>query len=132
MSYEIRTPLNTVVGFSELFEMEHSEEDEAVFIHESKTNSDKLLQLINDILFISRLDADMVASTPAPIDFAAVFDGKCESAWASDRKPGVEYVVQNPYKRLIIDIDDTNFSMILEKIIKNAVQHTASGKVLAR
>ena len=132
MSYEIRTPLNTVVGFSELFEMEHSEEDEAVFIHEIKTNSDKLLQLINDILFISRLDADMVAITPAPIDFAAVFDGKCESAWASDRKPGVEYVVQNPYKRLIIDIDDTNFSIILEKIIKNAIQHTASGKVLAR
>ena len=73
MSHEIRTPLNTVVGFSELFEMEHSPEDEAVFINEIKENSASLLKLINDILFLSRLDAGMITLSPQPVDFASIF-----------------------------------------------------------
>ena len=53
MSYELRTPLNAVVGFAELYNAEHSPEDEPVFAEEIKTNTNVLLQLINDILFIS-------------------------------------------------------------------------------
>ena len=81
MSHEIRTPLNTVVGFSELFEMEHSPEDEAVFINEIKENSASLLKLINDILFLSRLDAGMITLSPQPVDFASIFAGRCSSVW---------------------------------------------------
>ena len=132
MSYEIRTPLNTVVGFSELFQMEHSEEDEAVFINEIKTSSAKLLRLINDILFLSRLDAGMITITPKPVDFATTFESRCDTAWANSKLPGVNYVVKSPYKRLIVDIDDSNTTIIIEKIIENAVQHTSTGSVMAR
>ena len=132
MSHEIRTPLNTVVGFSELFEMEHSPEDEAVFISEIKENSASLLKLINDILFLSRLDAGMITLTPQPIDFASIFDGRCSSVWDNRKQPGVEYIIQNPYKRLVIEIDEPNVSMIINKILTNAIQHTTSGSVLAR
>ena len=132
MSYEIRTPLNTVVGFSELFQMEHSEEDETVFINEIKTSSAKLLRLINDILFLSRLDADMITINPQPIDFATIFESRCEVGWGNDKKPGVNYVVQSPYRRLVVAIDDSNLTIIIQKIIENAVQHTEHGTVLAR
>ena len=50
MSYEIRTPLNTVVGFAELFETDHDPADEVVFVDEIKKNSNQLLELVNDIL----------------------------------------------------------------------------------
>ena len=132
MSHEIRTPLNTVVGFSELFEIEHSAEDEAVFISEIKNNSASLLKLINDILFLSRLDAGMITLSPQPVDFASIFAGRCTSIWDNHKLPGVEYKIQSPYKRLVIEIDEPNVSLIINKIITNAIQHTKSGCVLAR
>ena len=132
MSHEIRTPLNTVVGFSELFQMEHSPEDEALFINEIKNNSASLLKLINDILFLSRLDAGMITLSPQPIDFASIFAGRCSSVWDNHKQPGVEYIVQSPYNRLVVEIDEPNVSMIINKIITNAIQHTKSGSVLAR
>lgn len=132
MSHEIRTPLNTVVGFSELFEMEHSPEDETVFIDEIKNNSALLLKLINDILFLSRLDAGMITISPQPIDFASIFAGRCSSVWDNHKVDGVEYIAQSPYKRLVIEIDEPNVSIIINNILTNAIQHTTSGSVLAR
>ena len=130
MSFEIRTPLNTVVGFAELFQMEHSAEDETVFINEIKSSSAQLLKLINDILFLSRLDAEMITINPQPIDFATSITARCEHVWANQRKPGVSYIVKAPFKKLVVDIDMNNISMVMEKILTNAVQHTETGTVL--
>ena len=132
MSYEIRTPLSSVVGFSELFEMEHSQEDEAIFINEIKQSSATLLKLINDILFLSRLDAGMITINSQPTDFATIFEGRCETVWNNAKQLGVNYIVKNPYKRLVVEIDDPHLSMIIDKVITNAVQHTKTGSVLAR
>lgn len=132
MSFEIRTPLNTVVGFAELFQMEHSAEDEVVFINEIKENSAKLLRLINDILFLSRLDADMITMTKRTVDFANAIDSKCEAAWASDKQPDVQYAVKRNFNKLVLEIDESNLDIILDKIITNAVQHTTKGQVLVR
>ena len=132
MSYEIRTPLNAVVGFSELFEMEHAPEDEPLFIKEIKDNSARLLNLINDILFLSRLDAHMIEMERHPIDFAQTFDGYCHMGWANYQKEGVAYQVENHYNQLVVDIDDTNLGRIIEQVTANAAQHTASGTVRAR
>ena len=130
MSFEIRTPLTTVVGFAELFQMEHSAEDETVFINEIKSSSAQLLKLINDILFLSRLDAEMITINPQPIDFATSIAARCEHVWANQRKPGVSYIVKAPFKKLVVDIDMNNISMVMEKILTNAVQHTEEGTVL--
>ena len=132
MSHEIRTPLNSVVGFSELFEMEHSAEDEAVFIKEIKESSAALLKLINDILFLSRLDAGMITVNQRAIDFASIFEGRCETSWHPYKKAGVDYSVQNPYQKLVIEIDEPKVSMIMDKIITNAAEHTTKGSILAR
>lgn len=132
MSFEIRTPLNAVVGFAELFQLEHSQEDENVFINEIKENSAKLLKLINDILFLSRLDADMITMKTSPVDFPRAIESICESAWANEKQSGVDYVVNKPFKKLILDIDEFNLSIIIDKIVTNAVQHTKQGRVLVR
>ena len=132
MSYEIRTPLNSVVGFSELFEMEHTPEDETVFIEQIKSSSASLLKLINDILFLSRLDAGMITTKHQPVDFAAICEERCEAVWHDLKKPGVEYIVRNPYKRMVVEVDDTNLTMVIDKIITNAVQYTSKGTVEVR
>ena len=132
MSYEIRTPLNAVVGFSELFEMEHTEEDEAIFIKEIKDNAAYLLNLINDILFLSRLDAHMIEISPEPCDFTTIFESQMHMGWANYKKENVRYEIENHYEELIVDIDPGNLGRIIEQISANAAQHTNEGTVRAR
>ena len=132
MSYEIRTPLNSVVGFADLIEEEHDADDEQFFIEEIKKNSRSLLNLVNNILFISRLDAGMIELKKSPVDFAAIFEGYCQSAWMDLKQSGVDYIVDNPYEHLVLDIDMTNLQVVIGHIITNAVQHTTSGNVRAR
>ncbi len=132
MSYEIRTPLNSVVGFAELFDREHSKDDEGFFIQEIRENSEKLLKLINDILYLSRLDAQMIEFNKTPIDFAAVFEGHCQSAVTNYLQPDVSFTVDNPYERLMLTIDLQNLGIAIDQILINAAQHTTSGYVRAR
>ena len=133
MSYEIRTPLTAVVGFAELFEMEgNTPEDEEVFIQQIKDNSAHLLQLINDILFLSRLDANMIEITQQPTDFAVSFEAHCQVAWTGHEKPGVRYIIENRYSQLVVNIDDTNVGRVIEQIVSNSVFHTEKGYVRAR
>ena len=132
MSYEIRTPLASVVGFAELFQLDHSSEEEMLFIQEIKQNSSQLLKLINDILLLSRLDAGMIEFKKQPVDFAPFFGSRCETAWQDIRREGVDYQVDNPYNKLVIDVDAQNIGIIIDQIIANAVQHTAEGQVRAR
>ena len=121
MSYELRTPLNAVVGFAELYNAEHSPEDEPIFAEEIKTNTNLLLRLINDILFISRLDARMIEFDFQPNDFATLFDGWCYMGWSTlgaTTKP----IVENPYNSLIVNIDQQHMAMIITKICTFAAQ----------
>jgi signal transduction histidine kinase/PAS domain-containing protein len=132
MSYEIRTPLNTVVGFAELFQMEHSSNDEVVFVEQIKENSRNLLKLINNILFLSRLDAQMIEIKTEFTDFAQLFDVDCSTSWENLRQDGVEYIIENPYKQLVVDIDAQNLGIVIDQIVTNACQHTTQGFVRTR
>lgn len=132
MSYEIRTPLNVVVGFAELFDQEHSAEDEELFIREIKDNSAFLLQLINSILFLSRLDARMIEIKPQFIDFTVSFDAHCQQGWHSLQVADVRYIVENHYTQMDIEIDEGHVGFIIEQLVKNAAQNTTKGYVRAR
>ena len=103
-----------------------------MFIQEIKENSSQLLKLINDILFLSRLDAEMIEFKKEPVDFAAFFPSRCEMAWQNLKQAGVNYQTDNPYNRLVIDVDAQNIGIIIDQILANAVQHTTSGQVRAR
>ena len=131
MSYEIRTPLSSVIGFAELFELSHGSEDEALFIEQIKENSSQLLKLINDILFLSRLDAGMIEFKRKPVDFAQFFDARCMSIWHRGHHDGVELVFDNPYQTLMVEIDDQNLGLVIDQIMENATAHTTEGMVRA-
>ena len=131
MSYELRTPLSAVIGFAELFNGEHSEEDEPIFAEEIRTNTGNLLKLINDILFISRLDAHMVEFNYLEEDFAALFDGWCYMGW-STVDPSIKVVVENPYSHLLARIDNQNLSMVIEKLCLFSASTVSEGMVRAK
>jgi len=131
MSYEIRTPLNAVLGFAELFNGPHDEEDEPVFADEIKRNTAELLTLINDILFISRLDARMVEFNKQECDFALLFDSFCYMGWSSVN-PNVKVSVENPYSQLIVNIDDTNLGQVIQKLCTRSARMTTEGYIRAK
>ena len=131
MSYEIRTPLNAVLGFAELFNGPHDEEDEPVFAQEIRRNTGELLELIDDILFISRLDARMVEMKKDMEDFACLFDGYCYMGWSSPA-PGVTLSVVNPYNHLIVNIDSQNLGLVIQKLCAQAASHTSQGYIRAK
>jgi len=132
MSHEIRTPIATVVGFARLFMEEHNPADEEGFIEEIKKNANYLLSLVNDVLFLSRLDAHMIDFNKAPIDLAYTFEGHCQMGWAKLMNSNVKYVVENPYEHLMVEIDDSNVGRVIEQLAANAARCTDSGTVRAR
>jgi len=131
MSHELRTPLNAVIGFAELFNSEHSEEDEPIFAEEIKKNTGVLLALINDILFLSRLDARMIEYNYQECDFAMLFEGWCYMGW-SNLQPNVKAVVDNPYNRLLVNIDQQNLGMVIQKLCTHSGATTKEGTVRAK
>lgn len=131
MSYELRTPLNAVVGFAELYNGEHSPEDEPIFAEEIKTNTNVLLALINDILFMSRLDARMIEFNYQPCDFATLFDGWCYMGW-STLGPNVKTMVENPYTKLDVKIDQQNLGMVIQKLCIHSAYSMQEGMVRAK
>ena len=131
MSYEIRTPLNAVLGFAELFNSPHDVEDEPVFAEEIKRNTDELLNLVNDILFISRLDAKMVEFPKEASDFASLFDGWCYLGWGA-LGPNVKAVIDNPYNHLVLNIDEQHLGQAIQKICTCSACYTSEGMVRAK
>ena len=131
MSYEIRTPLNTVVGFAELFESDHDAADEPFFVEEIKKSSNTLLLLVNDILFLSRLDANMIEYTHDFIDFSQVFESHCHMG-LSRISPEVQTAIENPYNSLVVNIDEQYLGMVIEKICALSAANTREGTISAR
>ena len=131
MSYEIRTPLSTVIGFAEMFDKEHDPEDEPIFVEQIKKNSNDLLALVNDILFLSRIDARMIEVKRQPTDFATSFDARCHMGWSSNTNPALKTIIDNPFEHLIIDIDEQLLGDVIEKLIQNAVFYTKEGSIRA-
>ena len=128
MSYEIRTPLNNIVGFAGLFSGEYDESDEHFFVEQIKQSTKELLLLINDILFISRLEANMEEYKKEEVDFTLLFEGQCQTAM-SGIKPGVEHIIKQPYSSLMVVIDIKHVSMIIQRLCGLACLLTTHGSI---
>ena len=131
MSHEIRTPLNTVVGFAELFEAEHDPADESLFVEEIRKNSNQLLDLVNDILFLSRIDANMIESHRTETDFALLFTSCCQMG-LSNVSPEVKTVIENDYEHLVLNIDVENVGKIIQRCCLTASCYTSKGTIRTR
>lgn len=131
MSYELRVPLHAVIGFAELFKREHNREDEPIFAREIKKNTDILLNLINDILFISRLDAHMIEYHYEVCDFASLFEGWCHLGW-SDASKNIKQITENSYNSLLVKIDSQNLGTAIQKLCSYTAFTTKAGSLKSR
>lgn len=130
MSHEIRTPLNAILGFSQLLQDEELPRTEASeYLRSIHYAGNALLSLINDILDLSKLDADQMIIQPEPanlrellFELEAVFTAKAKSQ-------GIELVTTIPDDLPILNIDERRLRQVLLNIIGNAVKFTKVGSV---
>ena len=128
MSYEIRTPLNNVVGFAGLFNTPHDEADEPAFVEQIKTNSNNMLTLVNDVMLLSSLDANMVEYRKDDIDFAQIFASHCQMGW-SNANPQIKTIIDNPYESLVVNIDNHLLGTGLDLPIVQAIVRQMGGTI---
>ena len=128
MSYEIRTPLNNIIGYAGLFTSDHDESDEPFFIDQIRNSTNELLLVVNDVLYISRLEANMEEYKKESVDFAFAFEGYCQNG-LSNIKPGVQSVIVQPYNKLLVDIDSNHVSMIIQRLCNLSSLMTTHGSI---
>ena len=128
MSYEIRTPLNNIIGYAGLFTSKHEESDEPIFMEQIKRSTGELLLLVNDILYISRLEANMEDYKKETVDFSTKFEEMCLNGM-STLKPGVQPVIVQSYNKLVVNIDIHHVEMIIQRLCNLSCLLTSEGSI---
>ena len=129
MTHEIRTPINAIVGFSEVLSSLTSAEEKKEIIQIIKNNCDMLLRLINDILTASSLESGHMDIRPVEVDFAKTFNELFKSLQPRVQELGVEFIKDNPYDTLTIKVDVERVSQVITNFLTNAVKYTHQGYI---
>ena len=126
MSHEIRTPLNAIVGFSSILSDYIQDEDTKEYIHIIEENTQLLLQLINDILDLSRIEAGILEFTEGDMDVNKTLDEmqtmaklKLPSEVSIRLLPGADYCIIHTVPKRV--------RQVLNNYLSNALKHTEEG-----
>ena len=128
MSHEIRTPLNAIVGFSRLMTMADNAADEKLYSDIINQNSDILLQLINDILDLSKIEAGTLEYVKRPMNLGEV----CRTIYAVHKeriKGGVDFIFNNGEEDLQMEGDPNRIMQVITNFITNATKFTHTGEI---
>lgn len=128
ISHEIRTPLNAIIGFSDLIISTDNLEEKEEYRNIIRLNNDVLLNLINDILDLSKIEAGFIEIKAVEFDLKTYFD---ELTGLFDKKldDGVELICENPYKSCIVEFDKSRLTQIMTNFINNAIKFTHKGYI---
>lgn len=130
MSHEIRTPMNAILGYSALLSDLVTEETGASYLHAIQKAGNMLMNLINDILYLSRIEAGQLALQEDYLDLRKVLSEIREVFQMKLEERQVELVIQvDPQLPEIIVQDETRVRQILFNLIGNAVKFTEQGSI---
>ena len=129
MSHEIRTPLNAIVGFSNVLIMgEASEEEQQSYFEIIRTNSDLLLRLINDILDISRLEANKVSFSYEKCDIIQLMQQVLTSVDYAKETTN-QFIFKSKYSTFEFETDVQRLQQVVINLLSNAGKFTNNGTI---
>ena len=126
MSHEIRTPLNAIVGFSEIIAVTESEEEKMEYLEIIQRNSNLLLQLINDILDLSRIESGKSEMHFQQVEIAGLVE---EVEKVHQLKTNVELKVIRPEGEYWTSTDRNRVMQVLFNFLSNAIKNTEKGSI---
>ena len=135
ISHEVRTPMNSIVGFSNLLrDSQFSIDQKNFFISEINKNSKELLRLIDNILLAAKFESENIALNSTSCNIATIFDDlfyhfnlKVKSL--SNSKIRIKALKPNDEKVRIIFTDSDKLKKVLISLIENAIKFTENGFV---
>lgn len=128
MSHEIRTPLNAIVGFSTLLAQAETEEEKQEYLQIIQSSNEFLLQLIGDILDISKIESGKLEFIHTTFRLNEIFAPQ-ERAFSLRAEPGVEVVFESDGDDYYIVSEKTRLTQVLTNFLSNAVKFTTSGSI---
>ena len=129
MSHEIRTPLNAIVGFSGILASTEEEEEKQEYVSIIENNNTLLLQLISDILDLSKIEAgtlDFNYSNVEINDLMSDLENSCQLKLKSD-KVKLEFIA--PEQPCCAHIEKNRLSQLIINLITNAIKFTTEGSI---
>ena len=134
VSHELRTPLNIIFGYTDLLIDDALGEaaERQVALHRIREQSGNLLDMIQAMLDINKLEAGGVDIVPAPFkigDFMHHLEGAIPANWG---KEGVSLVWQVPGPNAVMISDSDKIEVVLRNLIHNALKYTDRGEVLVQ
>lgn len=131
ISHEIRTPLNAIVGFSSLLvsaERGISEEKQE-YINIIENNNTLLLQLISDVLDLSKIEAGTMESDYAPIDVHGLFIELEDTFRLRNKKSGICICYHRRTTECVVKADRNRLVQVMMNLMNNAVKFTGEGSI---
>src|SRR6202051_3698924 len=133
MSHELRTPMNGVVGMTELLARTPLSPTQMRLTDTIRSSARALLQIVNDLLDLSKIQARKVQLECLPLDLVPLLE-ECTSLFMGSAAPkGIELIVCPPtYDRRGLIGDALRLRQILVKLMGNAVKFTAQGEIVVK
>lgn len=130
MSHEIRTPLNAIIGFSEILAAAHTQEEKDQYLGIVKTNGDQLLQLVNDILDLSKIEAGTLEFVYSDVDINHLMDElKQLFQMRVEKEGGVQIVAEKGLPSCVVHTDRNRLAQVVSNFVTNAIKFTNQGSI---
>ncbi len=130
ISHELRSPINGVVGMSNLLDLTPLTDDQKEYTELIRSSSTILIALINDILDLSKMQAGMLHLEKIPFDFRILIDGVILSYKAKSEEKNIKVYscIDSAVPTCLVG-DPTRLSQIISNLLSNAVKFTNAGEI---
>jgi two-component system sensor histidine kinase/response regulator len=132
MSHEIRTPLSAIIGLTHLLQVEQPTPSQAQRLHDISDSAAHLLQVVDDILDLSKIEAGRVVLESLPFSLDALLQRSFAMVLARARARGLELLIDREPGPDALRGDPTRLSQAIVNLLSNAVKFTERGSVTLR